>query len=262
VLAEFSLPEYKLGVIPNTNLPSVINLNDIISHHIALLGVTGSGKSFLARQIIRDLLEIETKVLCIDFTGEWKKKLDEESIDNESITEVNLPIFLGSNDKKIGLIELPSLGNTIAVIQETEKLLGIIFDYAKNKFDEGNQQKICLVLEEAHTIIPEVNFLGVNDFNSKAIVNKIGQIALQGRKYGVGLMVLAQRTANVSKTVLTQCNTVICFQAFDETSFNFLGNYVGKEMVQALPNLKLYQAIVTGKAAKSNIPMIVDLNGN
>jgi hypothetical protein len=31
-------------------------------------------------------------------------------------------------------------------------------------------------------------------------------------------------------------------------------------MVQALPNLKEHQAIVTGKAAKSNIPMIIDLH--
>src|SRR3989339_49809 len=79
------------------------------------------------------------------------------------------------------------------------------------------------------------------------------------RKYGIGLLVIAQRTANVSKTILTQCNTVICFQAFDETSFNFLGNYVGKDLVLTLPNLKQYNAIVAGKAVKSNVPMIIDL---
>ena len=119
--------------------------------------------------------------------------------------------------------------------------------------------RICLVLEEAHTIVPEGNFLGVNDWDSKAVVNKMGQVALQGRKYGVGLLVIAQRTANVSKTVLTQCNTIVCYQAFDETSYNFLGNYIGKDLVQALPNLKRYHAIVTGKANRSNLPMIVNL---
>ena len=85
----------------------------------------------------------------------------------------------------------------------------------------------------------------MNDWESKAVVNKMGQVALQGRKYGVGLLVIAQRTANVSKTVLTQCNTIVCYQAFDETSFTFLGNYIGKDLVQALPNLKRYHAIVT-----------------
>mgnify|MGYP002864555611 CR=1 FL=1 len=107
-----------------------------------------------------------------------------------------------------------------------------------------------MVLEEAHTIIPEKNFLASNDKTSSSLVNSIGQIAMQGRKYGVGFLVIAQRTANVSKTVLSQCNTVVCFQAFDETSLNFLGNYVSKEMVQTLPNLKQYHAIVAGKAVK------------
>ena len=49
-------------------------------------------------------------------------------------------------------------------------------------------------------------------------------------------MVVAQRTANVSKTVLTQCNSVIAFQQFDKTSTDFLTNYMGSEMAAALPS--------------------------
>ncbi|MBC8367229.1 ATP-binding protein [bacterium] len=90
-------------------------------------------------------------------------------------------------------------------------------------------------------------------------MNKIGQIALQGRKYGIGFLIIAQRTANVSKTVLTQCNSIICFQAFDETSYRFLENHLGVQMVKALPRLPKYHAIAVGKAFRSNIPMIVDL---
>jgi DNA helicase HerA-like ATPase len=155
------------------------------------------------------------------------------------------------------VFELPDLSNTSFILEFTQMFLEGVFIYAKQ--NPGN--KYCIVLEEAHTIIPESSFLGdLGDYGSnKGLVSKMGQIALQGRKYGVGFIVIAQRTANVSKTVLTQCNTVICFQAFDETSFTFLGNYVGKDMVQALPNLKQYHAIIAGKAVKSNMPMIVDL---
>jgi hypothetical protein len=40
-----------------------------------------------------------------------------------------------------------------------------------------------------------------------------------------------------------------------------LGNYFinGKFFVQTLPNLQQYHAIVTGKAVKANIPIIIDL---
>lgn len=219
-------PEFQLGKIPNTQLPSLINLDDAVSHHLALLGVTGSGKSYLARQII-DKLQTDTKIICIDFTGEWKREKPSAII----LDKTNIDDFLTGTDT-FGIVELPALSNTVAVVEATEKLLSIVFDYAKKRYEAGEKEKICIVLEEAHTIVPETNFLGVNNWDSKAVVNKMGQIALQGRKYGVGLMVIAQRTANVSKTVLTQCNTVICFQAFDETSYNFLGNYVGKSMVE------------------------------
>lgn len=293
-------PDYQIGKIPGTKLPCVVNLDHAISHHLALLGVTGSGKSYLAREIIEQIKQ-DTKVICVDFTGEYIKDLkklnanphiffddkeklkdvekeiaeketeqNKKSVDKKKLLEYKTKIqnrlkellkeFIDS-DNQISLFELPDLSNTTFILEFTQFFLESIFLYAKENFDNDNKKKICIVLEEAHTIIPETNFLGdLGDYgNNKAIVNKVGQIALQGRKYGVGLLIIAQRTANVSKTILTQCNTVVCFQAFDETSFNFLGNYIGKDIVQALPNLKPFHAVISGKAVKSNVPMIINL---
>ncbi len=226
---------------------------------MALLGITGSGKSYLTRQILKQVLN-DTKVICVEFTGEWKKNIENEKY--QLITKNNIGGYLANQEKKIGIFELPAINNTTEALKEKQNALDALFNYAKKRYDENNFLKVALVLEEAHTITPETSFLGeMGDYGSnKALVNKMVQVALQGRKYGVGLLVIAQRTANVSKTVLTQCNTVVCFQAYDETSFSFLGNYVGKDMVQALPNLKQYHAVVAGKAMKSNIPMIVDLS--
>ncbi|MBD3359245.1 MAG: DUF87 domain-containing protein [Candidatus Buchananbacteria bacterium] len=291
---DFAYPLYKLGVIPGTSLPSVINLSEAVSHHMALLGVTGAGKSFIAREIIKQLKN-DTKIICIDLTGEWKVELSELSpkqlIDSSGLGEVEeiiakketatknknseevlkykkqiqekLNIYIkafADSEDNLSIFELPDLSNTSFILEFTQMFLDSLFLYAKS--NQGN--KFCIVLEEAHTIIPETSFLGdLGDYSAnKGLVSKMGQIALQGRKYGVGFLVIAQRTANVSKTVLTQCNTVVCFQAFDETSFSFLQNYVGKDMVHALPNLKQYHAIVAGKSIKSNMPMIVDLSRN
>jgi hypothetical protein len=290
-IQEFEYPEFQLGTIPNTKLPSIINLNEAVSHHLALLGVTGSGKSFLAREIIKSL-KTDTNVICIDFTGEYKTDLEglnpielikveglnsleetfaekhEKALNRNPAEELELKKKIQGQlddyvkdfiegDENLGLFELPALSNTSFILEFTQFFIESVFNYAK----ANKGSRACLVLEEAHTIVPETNFLGdLGDYgSSKALVNKMSQIALQGRKYGVGLIVIAQRTANVSKTVLTQCNSIICFQAFDETSFTFLGNYIGKDLVKALPNLKRYHAIVTGKAIRSNLPMIVNL---
>lgn len=289
-IKEIKYPEYVLGKIPKTTLPSIINLDYARTHHLAILGVTGSGKSFIARKIIKKLSE-NGKIFIVDFTGEWKDKIkDVKFRDLIDITKISEPervmaeketkaskgkyadkqVLLRykelikekidefmKTDDAIAMFEIFDFSNTSFILELTQLFMEAVFSYAK----DNPGQKITILLEEAHTITPETNFLGdLGDYGStKALVNKMGQIALQGRKYGVGLIVLAQRTANVSKTILTQCNTVICFKAFDETSFNFLSSYVGRDFIQSLPTLKQYHAIVAGKAIKSNVPMIIDL---
>ncbi|MDP2940570.1 MAG: ATP-binding protein [Candidatus Omnitrophota bacterium] len=293
----FTYPNYKLGKIPNTELPSVVNLSEAVSHHMALVGVTGSGKSFLVREIINQI-KVDTKVICVDFNKEFvsmlmpaptniisdtkaeeisekidwinnelekfgnqqdKAQIARKQTEIKTALEEEIESFLNDATCSIKVFELPDVSNTTGILDYTKYFFKVLFEVAKKKQVTDNPAKICVVLEEAHTIIPEWNFSGSGDKTSQGLVNSIGQITLQGRKYGVGFLVVTQRTANVSKTVLTQCNTVICFQAFDETSFTFLGNYIGKDMVQVLPNLKQYHAVVAGKAVKANMPMIIDL---
>ena len=119
--------------------------------------------------------------------------------------------------------------------------------------------KVLVVVEEAHTVMPEASFLGLGDFDSKGTVAKITQIALQGRKYGVGLLILAQRTATVSKSVLTQCNTVISFSCIDDTSIGFLRNVFGSTVAEQLPNLPRLRAIAHGPWIHSDVPIAFDV---
>src|SRR2546430_10232986 len=101
--------------------------------------------------------------------------------------------------------------------------------------------------------------MGLGDFDSKGLVAKIAQIALQGRKYKVGLLVIAQRTATVSKTVLTQCNTMITLTCFDETSMDFLRNLYGETHTKLIPNLPPLHAVVFGKGVRSERPIVVEI---
>jgi hypothetical protein len=286
--------ELKIGDIPDTNFPVIINKNLALTHHTAVIGVTGTGKSIFSRNLIREYLKDEkVKVICIDFTGEYIdkfltikpvdiiddtaandifKKINEiETIvsanynkeNNESkkkrqdisITMIDkISLFLKNQESRISIMDLPEVINTSEIFEYIRLFIKSIFYIAKKEKSFGN--KICLVLEEAHTIIPEWNFAGISEKSAQPLLNSIAQIALQGRKFNVGLLVIAQRTANVSKTILTQCNTVISFQEFDKTSSDFLANYFGDGIAKILPTLKFRQAIVAGKALKSNVPMI------
>jgi len=139
-------------------------------------------------------------------------------------------------------------------LEYTRWFFKVLFQIAKDSKNFG--KRLCVVIEEAHTVVPEWTFIGQRDKHAGSLVNCISQITLQGRKYNVGFIVIAQRTANVSKTVLTQCNSIIPFQQFDKTSTEFLANYMGSEMAKALPNLKLYQAVAVGKGFRTGVPVI------
>jgi len=290
--------EYEIGKIPNSNYPVIIKKDIALTHHTAILGVTGTGKSIFARNLIRQyLIDPNIKVLCIDFTGEYIGKFNDlnpikilsdeleiqlyktfEWVANElekfgntqdkaklksadefirKTLHEGLTNFLKDPKSRITIFELPDVSNTASILEYTRQLFKSLFILAKTEKCYGN--KICVVLEEAHTVIPEWNFVGIADKSSQSLLNSIAQIALQGRKYNVGLLVIAQRTANVSKTVLTQCNTIISFQEFDKTSSDFLSNYFGKAIADTLPNLKYRQAIAAGKGLKSNVPMIFEV---
>jgi hypothetical protein len=295
--------EQQIGIIPNTNYPILMNIAEAVKHHIAILGITGSGKSVFARELMLKIIEEDMKIICVDFTNEYKSKFNDlksiisdvaegneaesqadrifknidwisdelEKFPNQQNKEEikknqeaiqkeffkSIETFLKSESEKYSLFELPDVSNTTGILEYTRWFFKVLFEIAKDYKNFG--KRVCVVIEEAHTVIPEWNFIGERDKHAGSLVNCISQITLQGRKYNVGFIVIAQRTANVSKTVLTQCNSIIAFQQFDKTSTEFLANYMGTEMADSLPRLKFRQAIAVGKGFRTGIPMIFEV---
>ena len=95
-----------------------------------------------------------------------------------------------------------------------------------------DKARACLVYEEAHSLVPEWN--SVASDGDRAATNRTARAILQGRKYGLGCLLITQRTANVTKTILNQCNTIFAMRTFDETGKEFLSNYIGKDYAGVL----------------------------
>lgn len=118
--------------------------------------------------------------------------------------------------------------------------------------------RCCVVYEEAHSLTPEFNSVVVKDDNSHA--NGTAKVILQGRKYGLGCIIVTQRTANVTKSILNQCNTIFALRVFDDTGKSFLENYIGKDYSDTLPTLEERHAIAIGKGIGLKQPVILQLN--
>ena len=118
--------------------------------------------------------------------------------------------------------------------------------------------KVCLVFEEAHSLVPEFNNLTVD--SDKHAVAGTARAILQGRKYGLGCLLISQRTANVTKTILNQCNTVLAFRTFDDTGMAFLENYLGHDYAHLLPSLEERHVVFFGKASSCENPVLMKVN--
>lgn len=284
--------EFEIGNVPSTNIPVVANIDEMIQYHTAILGVTGMGKTELALDVIRQALLVNAKVFCVDFTGEYKERLKdhkpifpgpsvaeskaladklfaveagqygagpekkavkEETEKLRASAEKQVSDFLVAADSNLAIFELPEITNSKATLRLTELYLSQLMGWAR-----ANRQarKILIVLEEAHTIVPETGGAGF-DNDTSWVVGRIGQIALQGRKYGAGLLVVTQRTALVSKTILSQCNTFLTHNLIDQTSLQFLGSVYSSDYVRLIPNLRPRDFLAVGKAINAERPVLV-----
>lgn len=287
--------EIIIGTIPNSALSVRVGFNDLMEFHSAILGVTGTGKTELAFDIIKFDLKNNCKIFCVDFTGEYQKRLEDQkpaylgfdSAQNEKLenllTEIETGEYGAGKEKKafnkfideikpeiqkkiddflrpeesgLGIFDLPDIANTRATLRATELYLSAIFDWARKN---RKARKILIVLEEAHTVIPEFNLYSYDKVDTQAVVGRMAQIALQGRKYGVGLLVISQRTALVSKTILSQCNTYFTFSLIDKTSLDYLSSIYNQDLVNGIPNLLQFQMVAYGKAVRSERPLIVQI---
>ena len=215
------------------------------------MGSAGPFLNPLARGIVRPLDLLRSRLLDRrydfllrpgpwepDLTGKPKKDLDELLGD-----------WLGG-DKPITILDLSGVPSGVL-----ERLVGsilkIVYEalfWSREKTEGGIERPLLIVMEEAH------RYMSSRSAGTASEV--IQRIAKEGRKYGVGAMVVSQRPSDVDETVLSQCGTFFALRLSNpEDRARVRGTLpdglVG--LLDVLPILRTGEAIVTGEAAK--LPM-------
>ncbi len=246
-----------VGQVPNSRFPVHVNLSDSITHNTAIIGVTGSGKSYLAFHVIEAMVNRGVKILILDISRQHDLHLTQQN-PTALKTIADVKPWLDS-DSPIGIHQFGVDANGYPKIT-ADFVTAAFEELSKTKLERGKNipAKLCIVFEEAHSLIPEWNQVAQPSDTQQ--VNKTARVILQGRKYGMGALIITQRTANVTKTILNQCNTVFALRSFDQTGLDFLQNYMGKEYSQAISTLPRYTAVLVGQASSSSRPIILKVS--
>jgi len=112
-----------------------------------------------------------------------------------------------------------------------------------------NRHPVALFCDEAHLYIPErAARAGVDDIS----VGIFERLAKEGRKYGVGLVVISQRPSEVNRTVLSQCNNVIAMRLTNGDDQRVIRRLLPDSLGgfgDLLPVLDVGEALVVGDAS-------------
>ena len=141
------------------------------------------------------------------------------------------------------------------------------FDRYKSKdFIMGeNAHPILFALEEARTLIPrqeESSSSGELNPATKAARFAAQQIATEGRKMGLGMLVISQKPASVDSLTTSQANTLILHRVInpdDQSYIRDVGESLSSEDLEALKRVKAGVAIVTGDALKTRMSTLVNV---
>ena len=173
-----------------------------------------------------------------DLAGKPKRDLDEL-----------LAGWLG-REKPITILDLSGIPSSVL-----ERLIGsilkIVYEalfWSREKSEGGISRPLLIVMEEAHRYLSD-------ELNGTAS-EVVQRIVKEGRKYGVGAMVVSQRPSEVNETILSQCGTFFALRLSNPSDRSRVQGTLPDGLVgllDVLPVLRTGETIVTGEAAK--LPM-------
>lgn len=157
--------------------------------------------------------------------------------------------WLGS-DRPISILDLSGIPSQVTndIIGNILRVLYDCLFWARNLSEGGRERPLLIVMEEAHS------YLGDNGNSAASIATQ--RIVKEGRKYGIGAMIVSQRPAEINATILSQCGTFFAMRLSNGTDRSHVTSALSDNLeglTSMLPVLRTGEAIILGEAV--GLPM-------
>ncbi len=171
------------------------------------------------------------------------------------IKKYNDDAFFQDKEKtsQITIVDVSQL--PFEVLETVTALLGrLIIEFVSHFLPEQRGKfPIVIVLEEAQNYIAEKT-----ESVAKTVFERI---AREGRKYGISLVVCSQRPSELSKTVLSQCNSFIIHRLQNPEDQKYIKGLISSanaDILDQLPIIPQQHAIITGDCVRTPIQVRID----
>lgn len=192
--------------------------------------------------ILGDFCKVYKTVDTDLFTNFYKEQLAKDDVEK----------LVAEKPSQVTIIDMSLL--PFEVLETITGLIGRLILEFVSRFPESHRGKLPMViaLEEAQNYIPEKN-----RSDRESIAKKVFErIAREGRKYGISLLVSSQRPSELSKTVLSQCNSFIIHRLQNPEDQKYVRQLVSaanEDILQQLPILPQQHVVIMGDAVRTPV---------
>jgi energy-coupling factor transporter ATP-binding protein EcfA2 len=165
-----------------------------------------------------------------------------------------LDVWLGSK-QSIVIADLSGVPNQV-LQRVVSVLLRLLYDsliWARKLSEGGRERPLLIVLEEAHRYL--------NDSNDAA-GEIVERIVKEGRKFGVGTLIVSQRPSEIRPTVLSQIGSFIVLRLSNASDRNLIRSTLPDNLAglfEAVSVLRTGEALITGEIVKLPMRVVIDV---
>ena len=247
-------PEVKTWADTARTTPAIIDAGDAESLRIPKYKPpsTNNTPPFINQQnvlgIRRSLDQMRSRLLDRQFDfllhpGDWEPSLD-------GTVKKDIPDLLATwfgHSNPITILDLSGIPSPVMarLIGAILKIICESLFWAREKSEGGISRPVLIVMEEAHRYLSK-------DADGPALT-MVQRVVKEGRKFGIGAMIISQRPSEVDETILSQCGTFIALRlanATDRTKIQAALPDSLAGVIDCLPVLRTGEAIITGEAAR------------
>ena len=238
-----------MGVIPPQYRP-------ITSGGTNRVYLSGSPLNIRRQILATESLLKDTRYDFMFRPGAWCPRPTLENLDAQPEQDIDTLIesWVGG-DKPITILDLS--GVPVSVLTDlVGVLIRLLFDalfWARYLPEGGRARPLLFVLEEAHT------YLKADDQGAASIA--VRRIVKEGRKNGIGAMIVSQRPAEIDSTILSQCGTIFAMRLANSTDRSQVTGTASDNLeglFSMLSALRTGEAIIVGESVHFPLRALID----
>ena len=216
-------------------------------------GARGEKQGPLNGKLTRFVQRLESKItdkrLNFLFNG------DDSLLEYDWIKELIKRLLGFGNNNGVKIIDFSEVPSDILPLI-TGLIARLIFT-VQQWTDAEDRHPIAVFCDEAHLYLP----VSASDNMDERGLRNFERIAKEGRKYGVSLVVISQRPADVSKTILSQCGNFIAMRLTNPEDQYVIRRLFPDNLgdfAEMLPILDVGEGLVVGDASLLPSRVILD----